>query len=170
MDLGELLLGGVAVVELAHWAVPWPAAYRPLFERYAKPGTRITPELLQAIAWKESGFNPRAVSPANANGTRDYGLMQINSANLAHFGLTPETALNPEASVKAAAALLAELEPHARSVGDLFSMYNAGQRPGGGPRHGLDGAYVNADYVTDAYGKWLVLRLGSFAPIQRRSV
>ena len=31
-----------------------------------------------AIAWQESQFNPNAVSPRNNNGSRDWGLFQIN--------------------------------------------------------------------------------------------
>jgi len=32
------------------------------------------------IAWRESRCNPKAVSKLNANGTRDYGIWQINSS------------------------------------------------------------------------------------------
>ena len=40
---------------------------------------RISPELLKSIARVESGFNYKAVNK-NRNGSRDLGLMQINSA------------------------------------------------------------------------------------------
>jgi soluble lytic murein transglycosylase-like protein len=60
------------------------------------------PRLINAIALHESGGRPEAVSPPNRNGTIDIGLMQINSANLARFGLTPQTALDPCRSADAA--------------------------------------------------------------------
>lgn len=40
---------------------------------------RISPQLLWAIAKVESSFNPSAMN-RNANGSYDYGLMQINSS------------------------------------------------------------------------------------------
>jgi len=36
-------------------------------------------EEAKQVAWCESRMNPKAVSPTNRNGTRDYGLMQINN-------------------------------------------------------------------------------------------
>ena len=40
----------------------------------------IPPAFALAIVAVESEFNPRAVSPLNRNGTRDWGLFQINDA------------------------------------------------------------------------------------------
>ena len=42
----------------------------------------IEPELLQAIAAVESGNRADAINTTNSNGTRDIGLMQINSIHL----------------------------------------------------------------------------------------
>nr|WP_198980733.1 lytic transglycosylase domain-containing protein [Herbaspirillum sp. ASV7] len=39
----------------------------------------VSPLILQAIAQQESGMNPRAMN-RNRNGTRDIGIMQINSS------------------------------------------------------------------------------------------
>lgn len=68
-----------------------------------------------AIARAESGGNPSAVSPTNSNGTKDYGLFQINSVhfgdlkiNVAEAGVIPinaTLALNPGANTGAAYAL-----------------------------------------------------------------
>jgi len=45
----------------------------------------VSSELLSAIAWVESGFNPYAIN-RNRDGTYDYGLMQINSRWAAELG------------------------------------------------------------------------------------
>jgi soluble lytic murein transglycosylase-like protein len=55
-----------------------------LYDRYfdeAGQHYNIPPLLLKKIATIESGINPRALNH-NANGTLDYGLMQINSSHL----------------------------------------------------------------------------------------
>lgn len=78
--------------------------YDALFAKYGKQ-YGVDPRLLKAIAIKESGLNPDAVSPANKNGTRDHGLMQHNSRYLADRGLTDDWS-NPERSVEEAAKLL----------------------------------------------------------------
>lgn len=78
--------------------------YDALFAKYGKQ-YGVDPRLLKAIAVKESGLNPDAVSPANKNGTRDHGLMQHNSRYLADRGLTEDWA-NPERSIEEAAKLL----------------------------------------------------------------
>ena len=166
-----LAAGGVALAQLAAEALPW--ALRPLFEHasatVATPG--VDPQLLMALAWKESGFHADAVSGANTNGTRDYGLMQINSVNLERFGLTPDSAVSDVAgNVRAAAELLAELAPHARNRGDLVSMYNAGRDPDGGPRRIVnpDGSvhYVNAPYVEDVLLRYWYVRVAYLAPLK----
>lgn len=78
--------------------------YDVMFAKYGKQ-YGVDPRLLKAIAIKESGLNPDAVSPANKNGTRDHGLMQHNSRYLADRGLTEDWA-NPERSIEEAAKLL----------------------------------------------------------------
>lgn len=172
VGLGELILGGAGLVQIAAFGVPWPADYRALFTRWAPQGSRlISPNLLHALAWHESKFNPAAVGAVNSNGTRDYGLMQINSVNLAPNGLTPYTALTDvNGNVRAAVAVLQEGEANAKGLPDLISIYNAGQAAGGGPKKHADGSYVNAGYVSDVYGKWLLVTVASFAPYKRGTV
>jgi len=67
----------------------------------------VSPAALEAIFSKESNFNPMALN-LNANGTRDYGMGQINDINLAHLGLTPQSAMNPFTNIDASARLLKE--------------------------------------------------------------
>lgn len=161
---GILLLSAFGAAELAAFAVPW--AYRALFAAHA-PGGRIDAALLQAIAWQESGFDPQVISAPNANGTRDYGLMQINETNFAAYGLTPTSALDPERSIAAAVQELAKHAPQAGSVADLVSMYNAGEAPGGGPRKTAAGLYVDQAYVRDTLGRYVLYRVAEFAPVKR---
>lgn len=87
----------------------------------------VDPSLALAIAQTESSFNPSAVSKQNSNGTQDFGLMQINSANFASLGLTSSTALDPQANLNAAMTLLAQ---YTNQYGDnpqlIAWAYNAG--------------------------------------------
>ena len=70
----------------------------------------IPPLLLKHIATIESGHNPQAIN-RNANGTYDYGLMQINSIHLkrlAQWGITQNNILDPKVNIYAASWLLNE--------------------------------------------------------------
>lgn len=66
----------------------------------ASCGGGADPRLIYATLQMESGGRADAVNH-NKNGTTDIGAMQINSANFARFGLTPETAKDPCRSVDA---------------------------------------------------------------------
>jgi len=66
----------------------------------ASCGGGADPRLIYATLQIESGGRADAVNH-NKNGTTDIGAMQINSANFARFGLTPETAKDPCRSVEA---------------------------------------------------------------------
>jgi len=69
-------------------------------------------EFLLALAYCESGFNTKAVSPKNKNGTTDSGIMQINSAMTKKIGSELGYKLdktNPEHSIDAAVWLLTYL-------------------------------------------------------------
>lgn len=57
----------------------------------------VNPLILRAIAWQESRNRPDALHK-NANGSTDYGLMQINSIHLptlATYGISHETLMHP---------------------------------------------------------------------------
>lgn len=59
-------------------SVPWHDGNQPCWDAAgARHG--VDPWLLYAIAKVESSYNPKVVSRPNRNGTRDVGLMQINS-------------------------------------------------------------------------------------------
>ena len=70
----------------------------------------IPPLLLKKIATIESGINPNAINN-NANGTKDYGLMQINSSHLhrlSQWGINETNILDPKINIYAGSWLLSE--------------------------------------------------------------
>ncbi|WP_179403391.1 lytic transglycosylase domain-containing protein [Burkholderia guangdongensis] len=66
---------------------------------------KVNPLILRAIAWQESHNRPDALN-RNANGSTDYGLMQINSIHLptlSRYGIGRETLMQPCKNVYIAA-------------------------------------------------------------------
>ena len=66
---------------------------------------KVNPLILRAIAWQESHNRPTAVHK-NANGSTDYGVMQINSVHLpvlAQYGISRGTLREPCKNVYIAA-------------------------------------------------------------------
>jgi soluble lytic murein transglycosylase-like protein len=84
-----------------------------LYDRYfdeAGQHYNIPPLLLKKIATIESGINPKAINK-NANGTVDYGLMQINSSHLrrlSQWGINEQNILDPKVNIYAGSWLLSE--------------------------------------------------------------
>jgi soluble lytic murein transglycosylase-like protein len=65
----------------------------------------VNPLILRAIAWQESHNQPDAVH-RNANGSVDYGVMQINSVHLpvlSQYGISTATLMQPCKNVYIAA-------------------------------------------------------------------
>lgn len=140
--------------------------YRSLYEA-AGQNYGVDPDVLHAIALQETRENPAAISPPNVNGTRDYGLMQINSSNLQRFGLDETSALDPEQSVNAAAQLVAEIHAQlgSTSILDTFSIYNAGSH-NGAARITDAGAYRDESYVASAMTWYLLVLVASLAVVK----
>ncbi|MCD4531222.1 transglycosylase SLT domain-containing protein [Pseudomonas sp. C3-2018] len=92
----------------------------------------IEPELLQAIADVESGQQPDAIHH-NRDGTRDIGLMQINSSHLSRLkdqGITEQRLLDePCLSVEVGASVLAEFIGRYGYNWTAVGAYNAGNSP-----------------------------------------
>lgn len=66
---------------------------------------KVNPLILRAIAWQESHNTPDALH-RNANGSVDYGVMQINSVHLstlAQYGISSSTLMEPCKNVYIAA-------------------------------------------------------------------
>lgn len=94
----------------------------------------IEPELLQAIAVVESGNRAQVMNHANRNGTRDIGLMQINSIHLPRLlkqGITEDRLINePCLSVEVGASILAEFIQRFGYNWTAVGSYNVGTGTG----------------------------------------
>lgn len=92
-------------------------------ERY-----QVAPLLLWSIAKTESGFKPHAIN-RNTNGTRDIGVMQVNSVwlpKLATFGITEQHLFEPCLNVYVGAWILAQgVQRHGYNW-QALSVYNTG--------------------------------------------
>jgi hypothetical protein len=93
--------------------VPYGNLFTAAGEKYG-----ISPKLLAAVAKVESGYNPRAVSPAGAQ-----GLMQIMPATARELGVNP---LDPAQAVDGAARLLSQHMDTFDSLPLALAAYNAG--------------------------------------------
>ena len=102
---------------------------------------QVSPELVEAVAWRESGFNPAAISPKGAR-----GVMQLMPATARALGVDPD---DQGANIDGGAAYLSRMIQ--RFGGDVargLAAYNAGPRAvdryGGVPPYAETVAYVNA--------------------------
>jgi soluble lytic murein transglycosylase-like protein len=134
-------------------STPFDAIFDAEGDASGVPGT-----LLRAIARHESGFRADVVGVPNPNGTRDYGLMQINDATARAMGLEVGKLLDPRYNVHAAVALLLRLK---RELGNAYSpqtwiaAYNAGS-----PAILKRGVF-NVAYTSEVTWHWQLYQLGS---------
>ena len=70
----------------------------------------LDPQLLWAIAYKESRHTPHIISKSNKNGSYDIGIMQINSSHLPRlkkqYGIVQKDLLNPQINIFVGAEIL----------------------------------------------------------------
>jgi nitroreductase len=111
---------GAAAGEGSATALPGfaPPQYREAILRSASRWN-VSPGLLAAQLMAESGFNPRAVSPAGA-----LGIAQFMPATARSYGLRDP--FDPIASIDAQAHLMSDLLRHIHSVPLALAAYNAG--------------------------------------------
>ncbi len=103
-------------------ALPAQACWDAAAQRY-----QVSSALLYAIARTESGLNPLAVG-RNGNGSRDIGLMQINSAwlpTLASHGITERELFEPCTNIEVGAWILAGNVARLGYTWDAVGAYNA---------------------------------------------
>ena len=118
---GNPWVGWVVAISLIA-AFPAYACWEQAAERYG-----ISSELLQAIARTESGLDPMAVG-RNRNGSRDIGLMQINSAwlpRLMAHGIAERDLLNPCTNIHVGAWILAGNVRRLGYTWEAVGAYNA---------------------------------------------
>jgi type IV secretion system protein VirB1 len=139
-----------------------------LFVLAERCAPQVAPETIAAVAWTESRFDPLAIGinrgprpvarPRTAEEAArlarrliegganiDLGVAQINSANFARLGLTPEAAFDPCRNLRAAATVLLEgYRPTGSSPTErqaalrvALSRYNTGH-----PERGFRNGYV----------------------------
>ncbi|WP_343732534.1 lytic transglycosylase domain-containing protein [Duganella sp.] len=87
----------------------------------------VNAEVLRAIAWQESRGRADALHH-NANGSLDYGLMQINSAHqaeLRRWGIAPEQLMEPCVGVYVAAWHLRKMMLKYGNTWDAVGAYHS---------------------------------------------
>ncbi len=98
------------------------ARYEPIIHRHAR-AAGIDPNLVKSIMAAESGFNPSAVSPKNAQ-----GLMQVIPPTGARYGVSAPQLMVPERNIYAGVRYLADLSRMFKGRTDLIiAAYNAGE-------------------------------------------
>ena len=125
--------------------VPAGTPYADLFNR-AAARYDVSARLLSAVAKQESGYQPRAVSPAGAQ-----GLMQLMPATARGLGVT--NPLDPAQAVDGAAKLLSSLLDRFGSTDLALAAYNAG--PGAVLRYdGVPPYAETRNYVRSVMALW----------------
>ncbi|KUL25979.1 transglycosylase SLT domain-containing protein [Actinoplanes awajinensis] len=113
----------------------------PYADLFLKAGAKhdVPPKLLAAVAKVESGYNPKAVSPAGAR-----GMMQLMPGTAKGLGV--DDPFDPAQAVDGAAKMLKGLLKEFKSVPLALAAYNAGggavRKYGGIPPFGETQAYV----------------------------
>lgn len=113
----------------------------PYADMFIRAGAKhdVSPKLLAAVAKVESGYNPKAVSPAGAQ-----GLMQLMPGTAKGLGV--KNSFDPEQAIDGAAKLLSRNLKEFKSLPLALAAYNAGggavHKYGGIPPYAETQAYV----------------------------
>jgi hypothetical protein len=132
---------GAAAVRPASLQNSTSLAGVPYADMFLKAGAKydVSPKLLAAVAKVESGYNPKAVSKAGAQ-----GLMQLMPATARGLGV--DNSFDPQQAINGAAKLLAGHLKEFKSLPLALAAYNAGggnvHKYGGIPPFAETQAYV----------------------------
>ena len=127
---GGLLSAGQATGESEPYESPRPGTIShankqrltPLIDRIAK-AHRVDPALVHAVISAESGYDPKAVSPAGA-----IGLMQLMPATAEAYDVAAaEELFDPRVNVTAGTRHLSLLLKKYRNISHALKAYNAGE-------------------------------------------
>ena len=125
--------------------LPYKACYDAASRYYGIPE-----RLLIAISYVESDFNPLAINH-NSNGTTDYGIMQVNTANIIDLGLDRNRLLtDPCYNIASGAAILKQCINTYGFNWRAISCYNAG--------HLWNPSYVRKVYSALTKVNWVFTR------------
>jgi hypothetical protein len=133
--------GTVAAVRPASLQNSTSLAGVPYADMFLKAGAKydVSPKLLAAVAKVESGYNPKAVSKAGAQ-----GLMQLMPATARGLGV--DNSFDPQQAINGAAKLLSSHLKEFKSLPLALAAYNAGggnvHKYGGIPPFAETQAYV----------------------------
>ena len=133
--------GAAAAVRPASLQNSTSLAGVPYADMFLKAGAKydVSPKLLAAVAKVESGYNPKAVSKAGAQ-----GLMQLMPATARGLGVT--NSFDPQQAINGAAKLLSSHLKEFKSLPLALAAYNAGggsvHKYGGIPPFAETQAYV----------------------------
>jgi hypothetical protein len=133
--------GAAAAVRPASLQNSTSLAGVPYADMFLKAGAKydVSPKLLAAVAKVESGYNPKAVSKAGAQ-----GLMQLMPATARGLGV--DNSFDPQQAINGAAKLLSSHLKEFKSLPLALAAYNAGggnvHKYGGIPPFAETQAYV----------------------------
>ncbi|MEV7418752.1 bifunctional lytic transglycosylase/C40 family peptidase [Streptomyces sp. NPDC089919] len=122
-------LGGGRSVALAKGSVP--ALYAPLVQRWGNLCPALNPALLAAQLYQESGWNPRAVSPADARGIAQFIPGTWATHGIDGDGDGDRDIWDPADAIPSAASYDCELAGYVKKVpgnvsDNMLAAYNAG--------------------------------------------
>jgi hypothetical protein len=110
----------------------------------------VSAEIIRAVAWKESRYNPKAVGPVTRTGETAKGVMQLMPGTAKAMGV--EDVFDPRQNIRGGAKYLAQLQKmYGGDIQKMLAAYNAG--PGNVATEAWKGFAETTEYVRDLLGE-----------------